>query len=47
MARCAEGSDGSDPKAAPNKESRREHFLTGEELERLGSAIREAETEFE
>jgi integrase len=26
------------------KESRRERFLTGEELERLGSAIREAET---
>src|SRR5262249_4535703 len=26
------------------RESRRERFLTGEELERLGSAIREAET---
>ena len=27
------------------KESRRERFLTGEELERLGAAIREAETD--
>jgi integrase len=38
--------EGTNParRIAKFKESRRERFLTGEELERLGSAIREAET---
>jgi integrase len=36
--------DGTNPARGKFKENRRERFLTGEELERLGSAIREGET---
>jgi integrase len=44
--RCGIVTEGTNPARGIDKfkEGRRERFLTGEELERLGSAIREAET---